>query len=125
MVAVDSSTLIEYLRGGTGKDVELFDAALATGTVVMPPVVLTEVLSEPRLPAQHRAMVLSFPIMEILPDFWSRAASARAAILSRKLRARLPDTLIAQACLDLDVELIARDGDFRHFARYCGLKLQP
>jgi predicted nucleic acid-binding protein len=44
-------------------------------------------------------------------------------LLARKLRARLPDTLIAQSCIDHDIPLIARDTDFRHFAKHCGLKL--
>jgi predicted nucleic acid-binding protein len=35
----------------------------------------------------------------------------------------LPDTLIAQSCIDHDVALIARDEDFRHFAEHCGLRL--
>jgi predicted nucleic acid-binding protein len=40
-----------------------------------------------------------------------------------KLRARLPDALIAQSCIDHDVALITRDRDFRYFAKYCGLRL--
>jgi predicted nucleic acid-binding protein len=39
------------------------------------------------------------------------------------LLARLLDALIAQSCIDHDVMLIARDDDFRHFAKHCGLKL--
>ena len=34
-----------------------------------------------------------------------------------------PITLIAQFCIDADAALIARDEDYRHFARWCGLKL--
>jgi predicted nucleic acid-binding protein len=44
-------------------------------------------------------------------------------LLARRLRARLADTLIAQSCIDNDVALITRDADFRHFAKYCGLRL--
>jgi predicted nucleic acid-binding protein len=35
----------------------------------------------------------------------------------------LADALIAQSCIDHEISLIARDGDFRHFAKHCGLKL--
>ena len=85
--------------------------------------VLAELLSEPNLPPAHRANVLALPLLEPLPDYWLRTAGARASILSKGLRARLADTLIAQSCIDYDVALITRDGDFRHFAKHCGLKL--
>jgi predicted nucleic acid-binding protein len=121
-IAVDSSTIIAYVEGGTGEDIDALDDAL-DGNIVLPPVVLTEVLSDSKLPSQHRTLLLSFPLLELRPGYWERAAAARAAVLSRKLRARLPDTLIAQACIDNDVALITRDKDFRHFAKHCGLKL--
>ena len=123
MVAVDSSTLIAYIQGQRGPDVDAFDAGLGNADIVIPAVVLTEILSEPSLPASHREMVLTFPVMEMRQDYWLRAATTRRTILARKLRARLPDTLIAQSCIDHDVALITRDKDFRHFAKHCGLKL--
>lgn len=123
MVAVDTSTLIAYIQGTSGRDVELFDAALLSSDVALPPVVLTEALSEPQLPREHRALILRLPVLETSDGYWGRAAAIRATILSRNLRARLPDALIAQSCLDHDVPLITRDGDFRHFAKHCGLRL--
>ena len=123
MVAVDSSTLIAYIQGDKGRDVDVLDAGLIAGDIVVPPVVVVEVLSQPRLPDDHRDMMLGLFRLELLPDYWLRAAATRSLLLGRKLRARLPDTLIAQACIDHDVPLIARNGDFRHFAQHCGLKL--
>jgi predicted nucleic acid-binding protein len=123
MIAADSSTLIAFIEGDAGVDVEIFDANLAAGLIVISPIVLTEVLSEPRLPDRHAALVKGLPLLVIGEGYWLRAALSRATVLARKLRARLPDTLIAQACIDHDLALIARDGDFRHFAKYCGLKL--
>jgi predicted nucleic acid-binding protein len=123
MAAVDSSTLIAFIQGDRGPDVELFEASLATADIVLPPVVVSEVLSEPQLPARHRAAILALPMLELSAGYWLRAAETRAILLRRNLRARLPDALIAQACIDNDVVLINRDSDFRHFARYCGLKL--
>ena len=35
----------------------------------------------------------------------------------------MADALIAQCCIDANVTLIARDRDYRHFERWCGLKL--
>jgi len=123
MAAVDTSTLIAFIQGDRGTDVEKFEARLLSSDVTLPPVVLTELLSEPHLPAQHRAVVLDLPVLELFDGFWIRAAATRALLLAKRLRARLPDTLIAQSCLDNNVALITRDTDFRHFAKHCGLRL--
>jgi predicted nucleic acid-binding protein len=123
MAAVDSSTLIALLANVSGPDVECLEGALAAGNVVLPPVVLAEMLSEPKLPERHRTTLLALPLLAPLPDYWQRAAATRAIVLTQGLRARLADTLIAQSCIDHDVALITRDRDFRHFAQHCGLKL--
>ena len=123
MIAVNSSTLIAYLSGDVGADVEALDTGLLAGEAALPPVVLTEMLCERTLSDAHRNLLLNLPRLELLPDYWVRAAALRSTIIAHRLRARLADTLIAQSCLDHDVALIARDRDFRHFVRYCGLKL--
>jgi predicted nucleic acid-binding protein len=123
MIAVDSSTLIAYINGDAGPDVDRFDGIIGNDDIALPPVVLTEVLSQPNLPSGHWQMIRDIPLLDIDKDYWLRAAETRKKILSRKLRARLADTLIAQSCIDHDVALITRDTDFRHFAKHCGLKL--
>lgn len=123
MIAVDSSTVIAFLGGVQRADVETFVAGLRAGDIVLPPVALSEILSDPQLPSEHRSLVLEWPILEISDGYWIRAAKSRAKLLSFKLRARLPDTLIAQSCIDHRISLIEHDGDFRHFAKHCGLKL--
>ena len=123
MVAADSSTLIAYLAGSEGKDVVSFEAALLGGDICLPPVVLAEVLCDPHIPERHASLTRRLPVLAVLDNYWSRAAETRAKLLSRRLQARLADTLIAQSCIDHDVALIARDVDFRHFAKHCGLKL--
>jgi predicted nucleic acid-binding protein len=123
MIAVDSSTLIAYFQDDQGGDVDALVVALRSGDVVFPPVVLVEILCQPRLPDTHRHLILELPRLEPAADYWLRAAASRSTVLARGLRARLPDTLIAQSCIDAEVALIARNGDFQHFARYCGLKL--
>ena len=123
MLAIDSSTLIAYVQGDSGADVDAFDLGLIGGEIVLPPVVLAEALSQPGLPNRHRDLVLGFPLLEILPDYWLRAGTIRATLVERGLRARLADALIAQSCLDHDIALITRDRDFRHFAKHCALRL--
>jgi predicted nucleic acid-binding protein len=123
MIAVDSSTIIAYIQGDPGPDVDLFENAIDNNQIVLPPLVITEVLCDPHLPALHRSLLIALPILELKDGFWQRAAQSRGQVLSRKLKARLGDTLIAQCCIDHDLMLIARDGDFRHFVEHCGLKL--
>ena len=123
MVAADSSTLIAFLSGAAGADIDLLTDALRSGSLALSPVVLTEVLSEKSLTRDQVGSIQKLPILEILEGYWVRAAFNRAKVISLKLRARLPDTLIAQSCLDHKIALLTRDGDFRHFARHCGLKL--
>ena len=122
MVAVDTSTWIAYIQNQEGRDVELLDACLASANMAFPQVVLAEILSEPTLPDRDRAIVLGLPTIEISEGYWARAAATRAKVLRQGLRARLPDALITQSCLDHDLPLLTRDGDFRHFAKHCGLK---
>lgn len=123
MVAVDTSVWIAYIGAERGTDVLRLDESLAAGTAAFPQIVITEILSEPKLPADQRAIVLGFPTLEVTDGYWVRAAATRAKVLSHGLRARLPDTLIAQSCIDHDAPLLTRDRDFRHFAKHCGLKL--
>jgi predicted nucleic acid-binding protein len=123
MIAADSSSLIAYIQGEKGADITLLDAALAAGQAVLPPVVLTEVLSDPLIPNPHEVLLDSLRILEIGDGYWRRAAKLRAILKSQNLRATMADALIAQSCIDHNVVLITRDSDFRHFAKHCGLKL--
>ena len=52
MIAADTSTWVAFLEGDAGHDAQLLDKALADRQVVMVPVVLTELLSDPKLPTE-------------------------------------------------------------------------
>lgn len=125
MIAIDSSSWIAFFsdREPAGDDTALVESALADHQACLPPVVLTELLSEPKLPRSVGALLLQLPILETHSAFWSRAGALRAKLISRRHRARLADTLIAQSCIDHDVRLVTRDDDFRHFARIGRLRL--
>jgi uncharacterized protein with PIN domain len=51
MIAADTSTWVAFLQGDRGEDAQLLDRALEDRQVLMPPVVLTEMLSDPKLPS--------------------------------------------------------------------------
>ena len=123
MIAGDTSALVAYLAGSDGPDVSLIDASLADNQLCLPPVVLTELLSDPKLPKDVAAILRQIPLLQVTDGFWDRAGRLRSKIIARKRRARLADTLIAQACLDHHVALITRDADFRAFAQIGSLKL--
>ena len=124
MIALDTSSLVHYLAGSRGKDVEAVDIALAQSVGCLPPVVLSEILSDPMLPPRLEEIVLQIPTLDVKTGFWERAGRLRARIIRAGHKAKLADTLIAQSCVDHDVALVTRDGDFRHFAPE-GLRLLP
>jgi predicted nucleic acid-binding protein len=123
MIALDSSSLIAFLEGAGGADTDIVEQSLADRQACLPPLVLTEILSDPKLPKPVEELLLQLPRLDVLDGYWERAGSLRAAVLRLKRRARLADALIAQSCIDHDVGLVTRDGDFRHFARPAGLRL--
>jgi hypothetical protein len=88
----------------------------------LPPVVVTEILSHPLLPADIRGFVITLGLLPIRDGYWERAGFLRADLHARGLKAKLADCLIAQSCIDHDVPLITYDRDFRHFVR-AGLTL--
>jgi predicted nucleic acid-binding protein len=123
MIAVDTSTWVFYLGGGAGEDAQLLDKALEDRQVVMAPVVLTELLSDPQLPSSVAKTLSEVPLIEIEPGFWEKAGMLRAKVLAKRRKARLGDALIAQSCIDRGIPLLTRDRDFRAFAQAAGLGL--
>jgi len=123
VIAVDTSTWIAFLQGDPGDDADLLDRALQDRQVVMPPVVVTELLSDPKLPSAVSANVSELPLLDIQPGYWQRAGELRARVLAKRRKARLGDALIAQSCIDHGIPLLTRDRDFRAFAEDAGFDL--
>jgi predicted nucleic acid-binding protein len=121
MIAADTSTWIAFFEGDKGRDVLALDQALADRQVLMVPVVLTELLSDPRLFSDVAETLAQIPAIEVEPGYWQRAGNLRAKVLSKHRKARLGDALIAQSCIDAAVSLITRDKDFRVFVEASGL----
>ena len=114
------STWVAFLAGSRGEDVEALDRALKDRQVLMVPVVLTELLSDPKLPSGVAKTLSEVPLIEIGPGYWQRAGVLRAKVLAKRRRARLGDALIAQSCIDRGVTLLTRDRDFRASADAAG-----
>lgn len=103
----------------------MLDEALQNKQVVMVPAVLTELLSDPKLPADVAKLLGGIPQITIETGFWERAGALRARALAKRRKARLGDALIAQTCLDGGVALITRDKDFGAFVQGAGLTVLP
>jgi len=123
MIACDTSSLVAYLKGEKGRDIDLLDGAISSGELILPPAVLTEVLSDPISHAALAPVLPDISLLEIRDGYWHRAGLARQKLRQQGLKSKIGDTLIAQSCIDHDVELLTRDNDFRHFEAHCGLKL--
>lgn len=123
MIATDTSSLVALLSGESGSDVNRLADALAGMNLVLPPVVVTEILSDPRAYSSLMNPFRDIELLPILGDYWERAGQNRKLLKQHGLKAKIAEALIAQSCIDHDVPLITRDTDFRHFAKYCGLKL--
>jgi predicted nucleic acid-binding protein len=125
VIAADTSTWIAYLQGHGGTDVDLLDSALQDRQVLMPPAVLTEVLSDPKLSSTVSDTLLQLPLIETTDGYWQRAGALRARVLGKGRKARLADALIAQSCVDRGIPLLTRDRGFQAFAEAAGLDLVP
>lgn len=123
MIAADTSTWVAYLEGDNGDDAQLLDRALEDRQVLMVPAVLTELLSDPKLPASVAGSLSEIPQIETTPGYWERAGRLRAKVLAKRRKTRLGDALIAQSCLDRGIPLLTRDRDFRAFSEAARLHL--
>lgn len=123
MIAADTSTWVAFLEGSEGEDARLLDRALEERQVLMVPVVLTELLSDPKLPSSVAETLAKVPLVEVEPGYWQRAGFLRARVLAKSRKARLGDALIAQSCIDHGIPLLTRDRDFRAFAATADLDL--
>jgi predicted nucleic acid-binding protein len=121
-MAVDTSSLVAFLSGAAGVDVDQIQLAAENDSLLLPPPVVSELLSKPR-GAEAYGLIGEPKLLEITSGYWERVGVNRALLLSKGLKAKLADALIAQSCIDANLPLLTRDSDYRHFARWCGLKL--
>ena len=123
MICADSSSFIAFIQGKSEGDVALVAEALTQGLLVLAPVSITELLSDPRLSVPMQENLISIPTLEVAAGYWERAGKLRALLIRYHYRPKTADTLIAQSCLDHDVPLVTRDSDFLPFQKLAGLRL--
>jgi hypothetical protein len=115
LIGIDTSAFQRYVNGLHDSSTLAVDAALREKVAHFPPIVVTEILSHPRLPLDVAERVKAITLLPVRDGMWERAGLMRADLLRRGLKAHLADCLIAQSCIDNDAPLITYDRDFRHF----------
>ncbi len=128
MLIVDSNTWGDFFNGVDSSHAKRLDEALAVEEdLALIPIIVTEVLQGFRTDRGfNRARKILVALPTIHPDV---GRHVRAAQLFRSLRAKgvtvrgAVDCIIAQTCLDLDIELLSPDRDFEHVARHTALRL--
>lgn len=124
MIAADSSVIIDFLKQVSSKHTELLEYHLVAHTLILPPVVVTELYGARKTDSPlWKIFAEETALLEIETGYWERAGEIRRKILQQGLKAKLGDALIAQSCIDHDIPLLTRNADFRHYAEHAGLKL--
>jgi len=123
VTCADTSSVVAYIRGEQGSDVELLDRALTDYSLVLAPVSVSELLSDTGLSTSVERFVLGIKQLVITAGYWERAGKLRAGLFRHGYRPKIADTLIAQSCLDHGVPLVTRDQDFSCFQKFSGLRL--
>jgi predicted nucleic acid-binding protein len=123
VIAVDSSLLVAWLDQVDVPETRRLNELAGSGTGVLAPVTITELLSDPRGRTLLNSAFANFPVIALTQGYWERAGLLRSQVRRAKRKAVLGDALIAQACIDADIALLTLDADFEAFAKIGGLKL--
>ncbi len=122
-VVADTSEWIEYLAG---RPAQLFEQCLETHSIVVPPIVVTELTSGAR--SREERMVLEdllvdLPMHENNFFHWARVGELRRVLRGKGLSIGASDAHVAQCALDRDAALLTRDAVFWKIAALTKLKL--
>ena len=83
MIAADSA-LIAHSVGRKGRRRrKVLDQALSDHLLVLPPVVLVELLSDPKLPSSVSELLRVLPLLETSDGYWERQYAARQSTVQR------------------------------------------
>ena len=122
-VVVDTSVWIEFF---SGRPAVALEDALGQGAVVLPPLVVAELISGARRPADRAAiarLVDELPLHETSLDHWIRVGELRRGLLDSGLSVSTPDAHVAQCAIDRGALLLSKDAVFARIARLSPLRL--
>lgn len=120
---VDTPAWIDFFAG---RPVPLLEDALSLGTVVLPPLVVSELVSGAREDSDRAALVdllEDLAIHETPREHWVRVGELRRRMIAAGHAVSTPDAHVAQCALDRDAPLLSRDRAFVRVARHAPLRL--
>jgi predicted nucleic acid-binding protein len=120
---VDASSWIDFFHG---LDLPPLEAALERGTVVLPPVVISELVSGARTPrdlALLTELLIDLPVHATPLEHWIRVGELRKFLRDRGLSVSTPDAHVAQCALDRGAWLLSGDRVFPSIATFAPLQL--
>jgi len=123
MIAVDTCVIMNFFQGKSSDTNQHFRDALHNNAVVLPPVVLSELLSYVHPSKDIENSLIALPLLDITSGFWQRLGYTRRTLLQKGRKSRIGDAMIAQGCIDHNVPLLTEDSDFSPYAIYASLKL--
>src|SRR6476469_1709126 len=109
MIAVDTNVLRHYLRGRIDSYTAMVAEAINADEASLPPIVLTEALSDPQITEHDVYRTLAVPLVPLYLGYWDRAGDLRRRLIQGARSAPIADCLIAQACIDVDLPLLTYD----------------
>ena len=128
MIVVDSNTWADFFNGDSNPHVRRLESALRDEEdLAIVPIIITEVLqgfrTEEGFRRAQRALE-ALPVVQPTVDGHVRAARLFRSLRQKGVTVRgAVDCIIAQACLDLDAELLSPDADFRRIAAHTPLRV--
>ena len=124
MVAVaDTSVLVDHVNG---RRVQAVEVALANDLLILPPLVISELVTGAARGEEKRAiaeLMLHVRMHETDLRHWIAVGDLRRDLARHGVNLTIPDAHIAQCVIDLDATLITRDKVFQLVARHIQLRL--
>jgi predicted nucleic acid-binding protein len=122
-VVIDTSAWIRFF---SGSDTDHVAEALEHGAAVLPPIVVSELITGANTQTQRQAigeLLQDAPVHATPLGHWIRVGDLRQALARKGLAVTIPDAHVAQCALDLDAVLLSADGVFSSIARHVPLRL--
>lgn len=122
-VVIDTSVWIRFF---SGSELDGVAEALAHGAAVLPPIVVSELITGAHTHSQRQAigeLLQDAPIHATPLEHWIRVGDLRRALAQKGLTVTIPDAHVAQCALDLDAILLSSDGVFSSIAKHVPLRL--
>jgi predicted nucleic acid-binding protein len=124
VVAVaDTSVLIDHVNG---RGVRALDLALAGELLILPPLVISELVSGATRGNETAAIAELIPNLKIHETdkrHWIAVGDLRRDLASHGVNLTIPDAHVTQCAIDLDATLITRDKVFDLVSHYIPLRL--